>query len=622
MSLGTHENGPASHDNRNQAVASLALAVLGGATSIWTILARGWVPFDEGTIAQAAERVLSGALPHRDFTDPYTGGLAFWHSLAMRVFGVTLMAPRFALFIAFVLWLPAVWWLARRYCGLRSAVVLTVIAAWWSLPIYPAAMPTWYLLFFGTWIVVALERWQASKPDGHVRWLVLVGVLCGAAVLVKQTGLYLVAASLLGVLYCDQEDVRAQAGEGMPARGTDPVVLILLAVLGMLVFKLTWGRIGSGEMLNEILPLDGLLAIAMLREWRLTGQRAKRWRVLFRYVGIVVVAMAAPVAVFLVPYALSGSLGALYADTIGEGVRRISALHVAMRPALTLVVAVWPVYALLAFEALMPGRRAVRALALAIGVALVWSSFRSMAGYQRLWFFGTSLLPLGIGAVLVAGYRAWRAHWSIDPVLLVLAGVTAFQALNQFPYAQPNYFAYVAPLAILTAFAAAAHFKSLSRGNTAMLILAAFSGVVLRLGSVHSVGYYPKWWDYSHRLAVTRGGLLVTEYDSARYTHLLDLVARHRANGTVYAGPELPEVYFLSGQESPGRDSYSLFPAPVRDSAEVSRLFNLKAASVIVIKTHPMFNPPIPADVYQWLAIRYPRSETIDTLEVRWRPTP
>ena len=35
-------------------LASLALAVLGGSLSIWTVLDRGWVPFDEGTIGQAA----------------------------------------------------------------------------------------------------------------------------------------------------------------------------------------------------------------------------------------------------------------------------------------------------------------------------------------------------------------------------------------------------------------------------------------------------------------------------------------------------------------------------------------------------------------------------------------
>ena len=87
----------------------------------------------------------------------------------------------------------------------------------------------------------------------------------------------------------------------------------------------------------------------------------------------------------------------------------------------------------------------------------------------------------------------------------------------------------------------------------------------------------------------------------------------------MYAGPELPEVYFLSGSRSPGRDSYSLFASPVSDSTELARVFDVNAANVIVIKARPMFNPPLRDDIYRWLTIRYPQGEAMDTLQVRWR---
>jgi len=613
-----HER-PASHTGRGEAFASLAAAMSGGMASIWTILDRGWVPFDEGTLGQAAERVLRGQLPHRDFTDPYTGGLAGVHALAMHLFGVTLMAPRYALFISFVLWLPALWWLAMRWCGPRWAVAITIIGAWWSLPIYPAAMPSWYLLFIGTWIVVALERWQASKPAGRVRWLVLAGALCGASVLVKQTGLYLVAGTLLGVLFGDQADVRARR-DGAEAGGrTDPVVITLLTLLGACVLRLMWGQIGSGELLNEMLPIYALLTLAALREWRLTGDMASRWKTLLRYAGVVIVAAAVPVVLFLVPYASSGSLGVLYADAIGEGAKRITALHWAMRPALSLLILASPVYAVLALELLSAKRRTLGMLAIAAAAVLVWFSITTVTGYLSVWFFGTSMLPVGVALVFAVGYRAWRAQRAMDPVLLMLAGVTAFQALNQFPFAAPTYFAYVAPLAILTAIAAATHFGALPRLGSATLILAAFAGLVLRAGTLRNLGFYPQRGDYTHRLAVPRGGLRVSAYDSSRYQYVLDLIAQHRGEGTVYAGPELPEVYFLSGRQSPGRDSYSLFTHPVSDSTELPRAFNADAANVIVIKRRPLFAAPLSDDIYQWLAIRYPLGQRMDTLEVRWR---
>ncbi|MDP1890950.1 MAG: hypothetical protein Q8K55_08655 [Gemmatimonadaceae bacterium] len=603
------------YKDHREAFASLTLAVLGGSVSLWTVLDRGWVPFDEGTIGQAAERVLRGQLPHLDFTEPYTGGLAYLHALAMRVFGITLMAPRFALFIAFVLWLPAVWWLAKRSCGHRWAVGITLVAAWWSVPIYPAAMPTWYLLFLGTWIVVGLERWQTTR---QAYWLAVVGVLCGLAVTIKQTGLFLLAGTLLGMLFGEQEETRLRWADGKPAGRTNLLVVLLLATLGALVLMLMWGRINSGELMHLVAPIGGLIALAVLREWRLTDDGLRRWRTLGRTSGIILVAAAVPVVLFVLPYLRHGALEALFDGAVGQSAKRIADLSRGMRTAETLVRAAWLVYPVLLLEALSGKRRVLRVVAMLCGAALLVSSFRSVEGYRRMWFFGTSVLPLAMAAVVVAGHRAWRAQRALDPTLLALASVTALHALNQFPYSAPNYFGYVAPLAILTAGAVAAHLSVLSQMRTAFLLLAGF-GVFLRVGSVHNVGSYPAWWDYAHRLAVPRGGLLVSGHDSARYSRVLELVAGHRGSGTVHAGPELPEVYFLSGTMSPGRDSYSLFSASVGDSTQLPSAFDEAAASVIVIKTDPMFLRPLRDDVHRWLAIRFPQGESLDSLEVRWR---
>ena len=605
-------------------VAAMVIAAL----SIWTVLDRGWVPFDEGTIAQAAERVLTGELAHRDFTDPYTGGLPYWHALAMRVFGVSLLAPRYALFIACLLWLPALWWLARRACGARWAGVVTVIGAWWSLPIYPAAMPTWYLLFGATWILVALERWRATE---RIRWLVLAGLCCGVAVIIKQTGLYLVAGTLLGLLFCDQDRVarnRQTGAANADVRSggkTDPIIILMLFALAAMVLRLIAVDIASGEVLHLIVPIGGVLAVAAVREIRLTDSSWTRWRALLQVTAILVGAAAVPVALFLLPYLTSQSMGALVSGAIGAGVERIAGLHLPFRSAGKLLVAVLPVYAVLLLEAVAPKQRSpgvqrvLRVAALIAGVALLWLSIRSVDGYRRLWFFGTSVLPLAVVALAWAGVREWRAGRRLDPIWLALAAMTAFQALNQFPYPAPNYYAYVAPLAILAGAVAAAHFSVLPRLYTAALVLAVFAGVVLRLGSVHNVGGYPAWWDYTHRLAGPRAGLLVTAGDSAKYGRILELVAQHRGTGAIVAGPELPEVYFLAGAKSPGRDSYSLFREAVRDSTQLPNQFDTTATSVVVVKLRPMFGPPLALDLYRWLDLRYPVGERIDTIEVRWR---
>src|SRR5216684_7621997 len=72
-------------------------------------LRRGWVPHDEGILGQAAERVLQGEMPHRDFNDPYTGGLSYLDGAAFRLFGVNLLVLRYVLFGFFLAWVPAVY---------------------------------------------------------------------------------------------------------------------------------------------------------------------------------------------------------------------------------------------------------------------------------------------------------------------------------------------------------------------------------------------------------------------------------------------------------------------------------------------------------------------------------
>ena len=313
----------------------------------------------------------------------------------------------------------------------------------------------------------------------------------------------------------------------------------------------------------------------------------------------------------------TGALGALFEGAVGEGVKRLRASNRGMRTAETLVRAAWLVYPVLLSSMRFPGKRRVLRV-----VALLWRRAAPVVvsqrrGYRRLWFFGTSVFP-----------SPWRPSWwpVIAPGALG-APSTPYagagkrhraRALNQFPFSAPNYFGYVAPLAILMAGAAAAHFRALSRVRTAFHLLAGF-GLLLRVGSVYNLGYFPAWWDYAHRLAVPRGGLLVTRQDSVRYTRVLQLVASHRATGAVFAGPELPEVYFLSGTTSPGRDSYSLFSAAVRDSTQLPRVLDEAVASVIVIKTHPMFVRPLGDDVLPLAGDSLSAGRVARQPEVRWR---
>ncbi|HET7189448.1 MAG TPA: glycosyltransferase family 39 protein, partial [Gemmatimonadaceae bacterium] len=192
------------------------LSVLGiAAAYVAWHLNRGWVPLDEGSLAHAAQRVLLGELPQRDFDDVYTGGLAYLNAATFRLLGTTLWSMRLALFAAFLLWVPAVFYVASRFTRPLMAAGITLLAVAWSVPNYPAPMPSWYNLFFATAGVAALLRYL---EDARARWLVAAGVAGGLSFLVKVIGLYYVAGVLLFLVYLAHERARAAAGAA-PQKG-------------------------------------------------------------------------------------------------------------------------------------------------------------------------------------------------------------------------------------------------------------------------------------------------------------------------------------------------------------------------------------------------------------------
>ena len=78
-------------------------------------LKRSWVPSDEGTFAECADRVLHGRVPHIDYHEAYTGGLSYLNAAAFRLFGTNLASMRYMLFAFFLPWVPVVYYAASRF---------------------------------------------------------------------------------------------------------------------------------------------------------------------------------------------------------------------------------------------------------------------------------------------------------------------------------------------------------------------------------------------------------------------------------------------------------------------------------------------------------------------------
>src|SRR5207245_7874445 len=152
----------------------LVLLLVWASSALYTakLLKRGWVPHDEGTIGQTAERVLDGQLPHRDFDDPYTGGLSYLNALAFRLLGTNSASPRIVLFLFFLGFVPAMYAIASRFASPLGAGTATLLAVVWSVPNYTASVPSCSNLFFAVLGTAAVLRFIDS---GRPRSLFVAG---------------------------------------------------------------------------------------------------------------------------------------------------------------------------------------------------------------------------------------------------------------------------------------------------------------------------------------------------------------------------------------------------------------------------------------------------------------
>ena len=247
----------------------LILLVVWVVSGLYTasLLKRGWVPHDEGTIGQSAERVLEGQLPHRDFDELYTGGLSYLNALAFRLLGTSLFTPRIVLFLFFLAWVPAVFWVASRFTGVLGAAAVTLLAVAWSIPNYSAALPSWYNLFFATFGLAAVLRYLDTDSR---KWLFVAGLCCGISFLFKLSGIYFAAGVFLFFVFHEQEIARSDPGGQRPHAGFYSA-LVVLGLVGFLSALVLIVRNQHSAVAYEEFVIPGLSLAVLCLGRELTG---------------------------------------------------------------------------------------------------------------------------------------------------------------------------------------------------------------------------------------------------------------------------------------------------------------------------------------------------------------
>jgi len=608
----------------------LALVLLLSALYMAWELKRGWVPSDEGTLAECADRVLRGQLPHRDYHEGYTGGLSYLNAAAFRMFGTNLASMRYMMFLFFLAWVPVVYYAASRFVSVPLAGALTLLAVAWGPPNYAAAMPSWYNMFFATFGLAALLRYIEVQTG---RWLLLAGACGGLSVLFKLPGLFFIAGALLFLVFREQLAPSANFTDRRDSPAYRGVVLTSILLYEALVFALLRKLANSATYLYFWVPELAIGAALVWHEVYASRNRRQRFHFLLRELVLFAAGVGIPIAVFLVPYLLTGNVGLLVRDIFVVSGQLIG--RAGMKPPelwflqgivvnvllITVALLIRSKAALKLWEQLLLGLPMVLLIPFALFLAQ-----RAMFFYQlvwsTIWVFAPVVVVVGV-LLMIRWSRLNRLESVPRQRLFLTLSVTAACSLIQYPFSNTIYFCYIAPLVLLSITAVISLMDHPPRLAVAGMMCFCFLYVVLELtpGFVYHLGVQYKPDVQKVRLSIPRaGGLRVTAASAREYEELDSLIRQHARGEYILAKPDSPEVYFLSGFHDPTGIFFDYYEDPAGRTQRALAAIESRNINLVVLNHRPPFAGPIADDLKTALEREFPNRAVAGDFEVRWKP--
>jgi hypothetical protein len=609
----------------------LVLVFVLSALYVASELKRGWIPSDEGVLASYAERVLRGELPHRDYHEGYTGGLSYLNAAAFRMFGTNLASLRYMLFLFFLAWIPAQYYAASRFVSDPIAAALTLLAVVWGLPNYPAALPSWYNLFFATFGLAALLRYIEVQTG---RWLLLAGFCGGVSCLFKLPGLYFVNGALLFLVF--HEQTRSSTGPAPRADERWYRIFVTFSTLLYLalVFALLRKLANVATYLYFWAPELAIGGALIWHEFYVARNGSHRFRFLLRELLLFGTGIAIPVALFLVPYFLTGNVGLVIRDIYGGSSQMISASGI-MKPPVHWFLEGSLVNLLLIGVVLLTRSKTAPKLwetvILGVPIGLLIPSALLLARqakffYQLVWSTSWVLAPfavvIGAGLLIARSRVDGLGHMQRQRLFLILS-VTAACSLIQFPFTNTPYFCYIAPLVCLSGAAVVSSMDHSPRLAVIGIMCFCFLYAVFELtpGGVYHLGVEYSPDIQTVKLSLPRGGgLKVSAASALEYEELNTLIQRHAHGEYILAKPDSPEVYFLSGFRDPTGVIYDFYEDATGRTERTLAAIQSHDINLVVLNHRPPISGPITDDLKIALEREFPNRADAGDFEVRWKP--
>jgi hypothetical protein len=598
---------PARYLQTRRETAAVVTAAILGLVVLWAFRFRGWYPHDEGTLGQAAERILRGQIPHRDFDDPYTGGLAYLHALIFRLGGVTLNAIRSHLALVATVWFGGVFWLLTHWLRPMGAAVVAALIAVFSVPLYPAAMPSWYVLFLacGSGAVLTLLSHRRSGT------LVVAGAIIGLAALAKVTALFAFAGAVWAIVAMRQDEDRERRGS---------VEIVLGAVIfSVMVMRLMSSLLDWRVFFHLALPPIAVVVGIAWREIRQGRARGFGFDLaLWRRVATLALGAAIPVAMYALWLARNDALSPLVAS-LHAVVGRRSASASLPPPSVTSILYAVPLLAILLGASTRWRMRPffLAAAGLTFGV-MAWFY---PGIHQDFWNALRGLLPAGAVLSCIVWPRAGTATDSMSRrALIVFVPLAGVMVLGQYPFAAPIYFLYVLPLLLLglSAAVAARPVSTQRSAGIVALVYLLFGLIEVIPGSPDSLAMSA---DHAPQLAwldLPRGHLLVPPDDAELYRELVATLDS-LPPGPIWAGPDAPEVAFLSGRVDLNRSFFAFLGGDVAPGPGFAAQMAATGAQAVVADTAPSFSTMLTPETLDSISRYFPQLRTVDRFRIHSR---
>ncbi len=576
---------------------------------------RGWVSHDEGMIGQSAERVLLGGIPHVDYEESYTGGLSWAYAAVFKAKGVDLVNPRWLLFAGASLAQLAMFSLLRRYLSPVVAALVAWAGLAWSFPNFFAGLPSWWVLILAICCLWAFVRLVETRK---LQYAAVAGLVAGLAVAVKQTGVYLLVALVMSLVYTG--DWSGSAERENSSKSLVEQLVRAAAATGalLLAIGILSSRLALAEMLYLLLPIAACSRVLIAGDRR---SEASAWRVRLLAAMVAVGGAALPLACFAGPYVIHHQLGRLVNGLFVLPQKRLVFAGMEMPPAQWILTGVPLVGLLLPASQDRLSRAGGRLLGAAswiVALALAIGSLYNVTSYQIVWQSSravAALLPIAIGWALLSG-RVREANQR--RILFACSAMLAWAALVQFPFGAPVYFCYIAPLALIAGTAMAQDRAGLGGSALGAWVgmLLVFAVLSMNRGYIYNLGQRHEPQALNVPLDLPRAHLNVSGEDAATYQKVVALIANHIGDGRLFAGPDCPEVYFLTGRFNPSGILFDFFS---EESSHASNRGAWADARVVVLNHRPGFSPRPSWQSASEIRREFPEGEFIGQFEVRWR---